>query len=360
MASFTENKGQWPDQVLYRVLLPNGALFIEKGAFTYTLHAGGDAHHHGSDEPDHVHEPYRAHAFKVILEGGNAHQWDGGSKAPHYENFFIGSDPTRWGTGCGVFGEVTLRDVWPGIDLHIDGRTGLKYEFRLDPGADPSAVRMRYEGHDGLFIREGRLVVKTSVGDVVEEAPISFHNDGGTRHGIASTFQVEGDHVTFAFPDGTDPARPLVIDPTLSFASYSGSSGDNFGFTATYDLDGHLYGGGIVFNTGYPTTLGAWDGSFNDGDPTVNSVDVGVSKWSADGSSLLWSTYIGGTSSDAPHSMVVNEANELFILGHTGSNDFPTTSGCFQSLFAGGPPLVFTTGTGFTQSNGTDIFVVHL
>ncbi len=359
MASFTENKGQWPDQVLYRVLLPNGALFIEKGAFTYALHAGGDAHHHGSDEPDHAHEPYRAHAFKVILEEGNAHQWDGGSKAPHYENFFIGSDPSRWGTGCGVFGEVTLRDVWPGIDLHIDGRTGLKYEFRLDPGADPSAVRMRYEGHDGLFIREGRLVVKTSVGDVVEEAPISFHDDGGTRHGIASTFHVEGDHVTFAFPDGTDPAWPLVIDPTLSFASYSGSVANNFGFTATYDDTGHLYGAGIVFAQGYPTTLGVQDNTYN-GLPGEPSVDVGVSKWAPDGGTLIWSTYIGGVASDAPHSMVVNDDDELFIFGHTGSSNFPTTPGCSDATFNGGPSLEYTIGYGFNQPNGTDMFVTHL
>ncbi|MBL7946884.1 MAG: gliding motility-associated C-terminal domain-containing protein [Flavobacteriales bacterium] len=360
VASFTENKGQWPEQVLYRVLLPNGALFVERGAFTYALQTGGEAHHHGTAHHDHAPEPYKAHAFRVSFEGGYAQSWEGSTRSTHYENFFIGNDPARWGTRCGVFGEVTLRDVWPGIDLHIDGRSGLKYEFRLDPGVDPNVVRMWYEGHEGLFIREGRLMVKTSVGDVAEEAPVTFYGDDGARHGIASAFRVKGDRVTFAFPEGTDPERPLVIDPTLSFASYSGSSGDNFGFTATYDLDGHLYGGGLVFNPGYPITLGAWDDSFNDGDPSVNSTEVGVSKWSVDGSSLIWSTYIGGVSSEAPHSMVVNEANELFILGHTGSNDFPTTNGCYQSGFAGGPPLVFTTGTGFTQPNGTDIFVVHL
>ncbi|HOY27832.1 MAG TPA: gliding motility-associated C-terminal domain-containing protein [Flavobacteriales bacterium] len=360
VATFTENRGQWPAQVLYRVLLPNGALFVERDAFTYALSAGGDAHQHGATHPDHAHEPYRAHAFKVHFEGGNATHWSGASKAAHYENHFIGNDPAQWGTGCGVFAEVTLHDVWPGIDLHIDGRTGLKYEFLLDPGVDPNTVRMRYEGHDGVSISDDRLVVKTTAGDVLEEAPYSFYADDEERSDIASTFKADGDQVVFVFPDGTDPARPLVIDPTLSFASYSGSAGDNFGFTATYDLGGHLYGGGIVFNTGYPTTLGAWDGSFNDEDTTINAVDVGVSKWTVDGSSLIWSTYIGGSSSEAPHSMVVNQANELFILGHTGSSDFPTTSNCFQSTFSGGPALSFTTGYGFSQPNGTDIFVVHL
>lgn len=360
VASFTENKGQWPAQVLYRVLLPNGALFVEEQAFTYVLQSGGETHHHGTESAHHEHEPYREHAFRVHFTGGRATHWSGGTKQPHYENYFLGNDPAHWGTGCGVFGEVLLHEVWPGIDLRLDGSSGLKYEFILAPGADPAMIQLRYEGHEHLSIKDGKLVVETTAGDVVEEAPYSFYTDDGVRTGIASRFHTEGDQVVFKFPQGTDPARPMVIDPTLSFASYSGSTGDNFGFTATYDLQGHLYGGGIVFNTGYPTTLGAWDVSFNDEDTTINAIDVGVSKWSGDGSSLIWSTYIGGISSEAPHSMVVNAANELYILGHTGSSDFPTTDGCHKSTFSGGPALVFNTGYGFSQPNGTDIFVVRL
>ena len=359
MATFTENRGQWPVQVLYRVLLPNGALFVERGAFTYSLHSGGDAHQHGSTRHDHLNEPYRAHAFKVNFEGGNATTWSGASKAAHYENFFIGNDPGRWGTGCGVFAEVTLQDVWPGIDLHIDGRAGLKYEFLLDPGVDPNTVRMGYEGHDGLAIRDGRLVVKTTAGDVVEDAPISFHADDAARTRIASHFKVQADRVAFEFTEAADPARPLVIDPTLTFASYSGSSANNFGFTATYDATGHLYGAGIVFAQGYPTTLGVQDDTFN-GVPGEPSVDVGVSKWTPDGGTLIWSTYIGGVASDAPHSMVVNDDEELFIFGHTGSSNFPTTPGCADASFNGGPSLEYTIGYGFNQPNGTDMFVTHL
>ncbi|MGV3636838.1 MAG: PKD domain-containing protein [Flavobacteriales bacterium] len=359
VATFTENQGQWPEQVLYRLLLPNGALFVERGGFTYSLRAGGEAHAHGVAHEAHDHEPFRAHAFKVHFEGGMASTWSGGSRAPHYENFFLGNDPARWGTGCGVFAEVTLRDIWPGIDLHLDGRGGLKYEFLLDAGADPNAVRLRYEGHDGLFIRDGRLVVETTAGEVVEEAPFSFYADDAAHSRIGSAFKTEQDRVVFEFPEGIDPARPLVIDPTLSFASYSGSLANNFGFTATYDGTGHLYGAGIVFAQGYPTTLGVQDDTYN-GLPGEPSVDVGVSKWTPDGSALIWSTYVGGVSSDAPHSMVVNDADELFIFGHTGSLNFPTTPGCSDATFNGGPPLEYTIGYGFSQPNGTDMFVTHL
>lgn len=355
MASFTENKGQWPQHVLYRVLLPDGALFIEREAFTYVLQRGGGAHTHGTAQHVHDAEPYRAHAFRVRFSGGSAQAWGGATKAAHYENFFLGNDPARWGTGCGVFGEVTLRDVWPGIDLHVDGRAGLKYEFVVAAGADPATIRLAYEGQDGVALRDGRCVVRTTAGELIEEAPLSYYADDAAREPIPTWFKLHGSELSFALPAGLDATRPLVIDPVLSFASYSGSLADNFGFTATYDGAGHLYGGGIVFGVGYPTTTGVLDASFNGG-----SIDVGISKWTPDGSGLVWSTYIGGTGNEAPHSMVVNDADELFVFGHTGSANFPTTPGCYDNTFGGGGPLEFTIGYGYDQPAGTDMFVAHL
>ena len=360
VAALTENRGQWPDQVLYRVLIPNGALFVERSAFTYVLESGGEAHHHGAAPMDHLEEPFHRHAFRVHFEGGNAQAWEGSAKAPHYENFFLGNDPEHWGTGCAVYGMVTLRQVWPGADLLVDGRAGLKYEFVLAPGVAPDLVKLRFEGQDRLEMTDGRLIARTMAGDVIEEAPVSFHGDDPGHAPIHTRFRVTGDHVSFDV-DPYDASRSLTIDPVLSFASYSGSSGNNFGFTATYDGDGHLYGAGIVFAPGYPVTLGVLDDTYNGpSGSSPASIDVGVSKWSTDGSSLVWSTYIGGFRNEAPHSMVVNDDDELYIFGHTGSNDFPTTPGCLDAGFDGGPDLQYTVGYGFSQPFGTDMFVTHL
>lgn len=276
----------------------------------------------------------------------------------HYENHYIGNDPARWGTGCPVFGAVTLHEVWPGVDLHIDGSSGLKYELYLSPGSAHDAVRFRYEGHHELLLEEGRLTARTSAGDMSEEAPYSFLTDDPERTVVPSRYRLEGDEVSFDMPSGYDRTRGLTIDPSIAFSSLSGSSGNNFGFTATYDADGHLYGAGIVFAPGYPTTLGVLDDSYAD-DP-LPSVDIGVSKWSTDGTTLVWSTYIGGLGSEAPHSMVANEEGELFIFGHTGSDDFPTTPGCVDATFGGGSPPVFNAGSGFNQPDGADMFLLHL
>lgn len=115
MATFTENKGQWPENVLYRSLFPGGALFVEKNAFTYLLYQGGPLAHHGHD-PAEVTEPFKAHAYRVTFEGAEPASGQGETQQVHYENFFLGQDPAQWGAGCRVFGEVFLRNLYPGID----------------------------------------------------------------------------------------------------------------------------------------------------------------------------------------------------------------------------------------------------
>jgi gliding motility-associated-like protein len=363
MASFTENKGQWPAQVAYRALVPGGALFVEHDALTYILHSGGPMARHGHEQ-DGPPDPEHAHAFRVRFEGARQAAGEGNDRLPQYENYFLGNDPALWGTRCGVFGMVRMKELYPGIDLLIDGRTGMKYEFIVAAGADASLVRMHFQGQDGLRVRDGRLVVRTTAGDVTDEAPVVYQETADGRKGVRCHYVLDGDQVMFALPDGYDHSLPLTIDPVLTFASYSGSNADNFGFTATYDAAGDLYGGGIVFGIGYPTTVGILDPSFDGG-----SIDIGLTKFSADGSTLLWSTYIGGGENESPHSLVVNDNNELYLLASTGSLDFPTTTGGFDQTFNGGTSISgastnpgwvgMTGGYGYGHANGTDIAVAH-
>lgn len=348
-STFTENRGQWPAQVLYRVLVPDGAVFVEADGLTVVQYADLPLQAHGGGTPPSG--PPRAHAYRVKFEDGSAQAHTGELTAAHYENHFIGRDPAGWGTRCAVHGAVLLREVWPGIDIRFHGDHGLKYDVLVAPGADPAQARLRYVGHDRLELMGDEVHVALSTGIVVEGSPVAFHADGSP---VEARYRVRGDVVHFELPGGYDATRPLVIDPTLSFSSFSGSSANNFGFTATYDNGGHLYGGGTVFGPGYPVSLGAFDPSFHGG-----FVDVGVSKWTPDGSALVWSTYYGGAGADAPHSMVVNSNNELYVFGSTGSDDLPTTPGCFSPTFLGGPALNFAGGYGFAFPNGADAFLVH-
>ena len=357
---FTENKGQWPAQVAYRAKVPGGALFVEHSAFTYTFHTGGPLAKHAHDQ-DGSPEPERAHAYRVTFEGATVAMPTGSERQDFHENYFIGNNPAAWGTGCSVFGVVRMNGLYPGIDLLVDGKKELKYSFLLAPNALPSQIAMRYTGQTGLYLKDGRLVVVNSTGTVTEEAPVAFQETPQGRKELRCRFKLARDLVSFELPDGYDASLPLVIDPVLTFGSYSGSTADNFGFTATYDNSGHLYGGGIVFDAGYPVTTGVLDPSFNGG-----SIDIGLTKFAPDGSSLVWSTYIGGSQNETPHSLVVNNSDELYLLGSTGSTDFPVSSGAFDSSFNGGTPLAFGGGWagmfggyGYGHANGTDIVVAH-
>lgn len=362
VARFTENKGQWPAQVAYRALVPGGALFVERDALTFSLHSGGEHLHHGHAGSGHT-EPRHAHAYRVSFTDAGQAVPLGDNRQGHYENFFLGNDPAKWGTGCAVYGEVRMQKLYPGIDLRIDGSAGLKYDFIVEAGADVSRIRMRFDGQDDLQLVGGRLLVKTTAGTVTEEAPVAWQDGPGGRRNVRCRYTLHGNEVHFEFPDGYDPALPLVIDPVLTFGSYSGSTADNFGFTASYDAQGHLYGGGIVFGTGYPTTVGVLDASFNQG-----IIDIGITKFTPDGSGLVWSTYIGGNGNESPHSLVVNSNDELYVLASTGSPDFPVTPGAFDTGFNGGPAIStgsggwagLISGYGYGHSGGTDIAVAHL
>lgn len=353
VARFTENKGQWPAPVAFRAKVPGGALFVERDAFTFTFCDGRTNGHaeRGTSTP-------RAHAYRVQFEGAGKAVPEGTARLPFHENFFLGNDPTAWGTGCAVYGKVRMKELYPGIDLEVDGSAGIKYSFLLQAGADPAQVRMRYTGQGALELREGKLLVTNTTGTVTEEAPVAYQG----QQEIPCRFRLQGDLVTFELPNGFDPAQGLVIDPVLTFSSYSGSTADNFGFTATYDNSGHLYGGGIVFSSGsYPTTLGVLDPTFNGG-----TIDMGITKFTPDGSALVWSTYIGGSANESPHSLVVNDADELYVLGSSGSSNFPTTSGAYGTTFNGGTAVSpggwqgMSGGYGYGHANGTDIVVMHL
>lgn len=354
--SFVENRGQWPEQVLYRALVPGGAVYVEQEALTWVLWTGGPMAHHGRGIGEHTEEPLRMHAYRVHFEHGRAVSHEGIEPLPHYENHFRGNDPERWGTGCASYPEVVLHGIWPGVDLRLDGRHGLKYDLLLAPGADAGVVSMRYEGADDLLIQAGRLHVATSAGTVVEEAPVVWQEARSGRKHVPASYRLQGDRLGFRFQERPDPALPLVIDPVLTFSTYSGSNADNFGFTATYDESGHLYGGGIAFDPGYPTTLGAWQGAFAGG-----TIDIALTKFSPDGSSLIWSTYLGGAlGNETPHSLVVNSNDELFVLGTSGASDFPTSAGCYDASFTSSAPMNFGIGYGYSHPNGVDIVMTHL
>lgn len=360
---YIENKNQWPSQVLYKTNIHGGAAFLEKNCFTFNFYNKDTYkynHHnlHHANLESNLDTVLRFHAYKVHFVNANQNPViEYKQKSKNYFNFFIGNEPKNWASNVYAYNEILYNNIYSGTNLKVySAGSYMKYDFILLPGNSPENIKLFYEGTDAISLdKDGNLIVKTSVNTINEQKPYAYQEINGIKKEVKCRYKVKGNYVQFSFPEGYNKKYKLIIDPVLIFASYSGSTADNFGMTATYDNEGNLYGGGITYNNGYPVTVGAYDGSFN-GTPGASITDVSISKFNASGSSLIYSTYLGGAGTETVHSLIVNKNNELFLYGATSSLDFPTTPGAYDVTFNGGTTLNFNFN-GTTFNGGTDIFI---
>lgn len=352
---FIENKGQWPAQITHRAELNGATIWCEQGAMVIDRYdAFQAASAHGNIEAQ-IPTTLRAHAVRLrfLNPGANARTSHEGRLRGHY-NFMVGHDPKSWAAKASAYARVTMHDVAPGCDaVFTEGRSGLKYDLVLAPGASAEDIAFTYEGADGLRIRNGALMVETSLGRMVERIPIAYQEIGDERRVVSCRYTLKGSTVGIQ-PGAYDHDRPLIIDPTLSFATYSGSTSNNFGYTATFDQAGFLYAGSTAFGTQFPVTMGAYQMTWAGG-----TTDIAITKYDTTGSFLVWSTYLGGSAAEMPHSLIVDENDQLLVLGTTGSSDFPMGSAAFDGSFAGG--TAFTpAGLGLSYPNGCDMILARL
>ncbi len=361
-----KNNGQWPSHVLAQSHVSQGQLYLERGGLTWNfMDLSAVAAMHGTAvNPAELQGQarIRGHVFKTHFVGANeaaeVHYVD--EQITRY-NYFIGQDASRWQGDVPAYGKLIYKELYPGIDLHFYSQDfSMKYDFMVDAGADASAIALRYEGVDGLALRNGRLIITTSVNEVIEQAPVAWQNTPRGRVPVACEYVLKGDELRFHFPKKYDPNYPLVIDPILLFSTYSGSTADNFGFTATYDEEGYLYSGSSAFGAGYPLSVGAyqevWGGG--DGQGALVGTDIAITKYDISGTFRVYSTYLGGANDELPHSLIVNPAGELIVMGTSSSPNYPITAGVFQPTFNGGTNVA-PSGVGVQYVNGSDIVVTR-
>lgn len=361
---FEKNQGQFAPFILHRAALGSKSLYIEKGGLTWLFQDEEDLKKrshckpHGVCSVDSHSHGIRNHAFKIHFKGGNEPaRVVSRDTSSDYFNYMIGNDPSNWASEVRRYRKVNLENIYDGVDYKIfQTEEGLKYEFIVHSGSDPDQIRMEYEGVDTMFVAGEKLYVVTSVDTLIEQRPISYQTRNGHRKYVESKFVIEGN--TMRFDIGSyDKTRPLIIDPELVFSTYTGSTGDNWGMTATPASNGEMYAAGVIFRPEYPITLGAFQTFYSLGNGEMET-DIAITKFSSDGTSLIYSTYLGGRSTEVPHSLIENENGELVVFGTTSSRDFPTTVGAFQSRFGGGSSLVGETDiNGIPYTQGSDIFI---
>jgi hypothetical protein len=314
-------------------------------------------------------------------------------------NYLVGDDPANWQQGLATHGELLYGGLWPGIDMAVRGEGGkLKYEFHLQPGASVEDVRLAYRGAEGLSVGPGgELLMQTSLGVLKDAAPVSYQRIGGERVPVESRYTLKGNG-GYGFAVGAyDPRYPLVIDPGLDYSTFLGGGSFDGGSDIAV-LDGRAYVTGETSSTDYPTTTGAFDTSSDPSDAFVTKLnaagsrlaystflggrdldfgesiavdgsgrayvtgqtssadfptttgafdtfvndlgDAFVTKLSASGSALAYSTFVGGTNFDEGLGIAVDGSGRAHVTGQTRSADYPTTSGAFDTFFndGGEPP----------------------
>jgi gliding motility-associated-like protein len=358
---FTENLGQWQDNVLCRAQLDGGQLYLEKNCLTFNFYDKKklSALHHGGIGKE-VYKDFniKGHTYRVLFEGSNPSPvLEKLQAGKDYENFYIGKDQKKWKSEVKNYHQVWLRNLYNDIDYEVFTAAGrIKYNFHIKAGANAAAIKLRYEGVDKLKLKDGVLYVGLSINSVTEQKPFAYQMINGKFLRVTCNYKLNGNVVSFDFPNGYNKNYELVIDPLLVFAAQSGSTTDNWGSTATFDNQGNLYAGGTTTGSGYPTTIGAYDNSYNSTANFDYNWDIVVTKYNSSGTALLYSTYLGGGLVDVISSMIVDNSGHLCLYGATGSSNFPMVAGAYDTTFNGGPSLYLARSATY-YPNGSDIYL---
>jgi len=347
------------------------------------------------DEFERKNTSIKGHVIKMQLVDANSFSvQEGNNKNEGYYNYFIGNDQSKWVSFVPLYESVQQNEIYQNINVkyYFDENT-IRYDYIIKPGADLSKIKLIFEGQESININDkGELVLKTSLGEVANGKLYSYQSYNGIKKEIACSFTQNEDGTISLNAANYDMTKELIIDP-LIYSTFIGGNGSDEGYSIAIDVLGNAYLGGYTGSSNFPTTPGAYkrtlSGGYNDnfvtkinsiGNALVFSTFIGgniydectslvidsfgntyltgftsssnypttpgafqtnfgggiydgfVSKINPTGSSLVYSTYIGGNGWDKGNSITVNASGNAYLTGEAGSTNFPTTPGSFQSV----------------------------
>ncbi len=357
--AFEANQGQTDPQVKYMArgngytvfLTANDTVFaLQSSSKTATKQANGKQTF-GKPRPAARTKDISA-AIRMHLVGGNAHpQVASGRELPGVTNYYTGSDRSNWHTGVKQYAGVSYRDVYPGVNMAFHGeQRQLEFDFIVAPGANAASINLGFSGARKISTdASGNLLLSSAAGNVVMHKPVAYQEENGKRREIAAAFvQVNKNQVGLSV-GSYDHSRELVIDPALSYSTYLGGSSEDDAYGIAVDSSGSAYIAGATDSPNFPAHTGTISSS--------GGFDAFVSKLDASGSSIVFTTVIGGTSDDFAFGVAVSSAG-TYVIGNTSSTAFPSTVAIGPSggtdIFVAGLNSTTGTATYVTRIGGTD------
>ena len=316
---FEPNQGQTDSQVRFMARGSGYGLFLTSDEAVLALHrVSKDKKSTG-----------KAAVVRMKLAGASAHpEVQGTQPLPGRSHYLVGSDPSNWHRDVPQYARVRYSRVYPGIDLVYYGKQGqLEYDFEVASGADPRSIRLQFDGDKRMKLEGGDLVLVTGDGSLRLHAPRVYQRTNDRERPVKAHFiLLAQDEVGFEL-GSYDRDRPLVIDPVLSYSSYFGGSGTETAPTIAVDSGFNIYVTGSTTSTDFPTAGTPLQATLHAG----AVANVFVSKFDATGATLTYSTYLGGSGTDASVGIAVDAAGNAYVAGTTTSGDFPTTASAFQT-----------------------------
>jgi hypothetical protein len=334
------------------------------------------------------------HRVLLKLKNNNAHPSPQGRiKQQGYYNYLIGNDPSKHASNVGLYKEAVVKNVYNGIDLRYYFENGyLRYDFVVHPGADPSQIKFELDGEFKEYLKNNTLCYTTRFGEVQmqdlyvyqqsdkKQVPAKFTQENGVWQFQLSNYDKTQPLIidpliysTYIGGSSEDESKDIAIDATgnayitgntqspnynitqgsfqttyvgnrdvfvtklngmgtaLIYSTYIGGSADDFGNGIAVDSSENAYITGGTWSSDYNLTSGAFQTTNNGG-----VWDAFVTKLNSTGTSLIYSTYIGGSNNDAGMSIAIDGTGNAYITGRTKSTDYDTTAGAFQTTYGGG------------------------
>ncbi len=256
------------------------------------------------------HAPVHEDIVRLRYVGVNTHSRAVGlDRLPGVSNYFLGRDRRAWRTNVPTYARIAYTGVYRGVDLVYYGRQGrIESDWIVAPQADPRQIALTMEGAERPQIdRQGNLTLHVGIGALMQRAPVAYQEVQGHRRAIAARYVIAGkDRIGFAVGP-YDRGSPLVIDPVLSYSTYLGGTGTDYGDSVAVDSVGDAYVTGETASTNFPATTGVTQTTSGGGN------DVFISELNPSGAALMYSAYLGGS----------RYGGRRLHRGHDGVDQFP-------------------------------------